>query len=153
MIGAHLASPIMGNLGYAHRPQLGKVIHSIFGEPNFGPSGQEDVCTNFALTKFVFSNSGNFREKANPPKPRSYPKYPLGQWMGQNPSADWSADCRAWLSSTAIRFVQIVKNIRLTLEIPVGLTINLSSHDRLQKNSEASRFHPTLQGHLPGWTP
>jgi len=39
--------------------------------PNLGPLGKEDVCPNFALTvgKFVFSNSGNFRAKANPPSP------------------------------------------------------------------------------------
>ena len=43
--------------------------------------GKQDVCPNFALTvgKFVFSNSGNFRAKANPPKPRSCPKRPFGQ--------------------------------------------------------------------------
>jgi len=37
----------------------------------------------------VFSNSGNFRAKANPPKPRSCPKRPFGQWLGPNSSADW----------------------------------------------------------------
>ena len=57
----------------------------------WAPLGKQDVCPNFALTaaKFVLSNSGNFRAKANPPKPRSCPKRPFGQWMGQNSSADW----------------------------------------------------------------
>jgi len=70
MIGAHLASPIRGDLGYAHWPQLGNLIHSPIGHHIWGPLGQEDVCPNFALTvtKFVFSNLGDFRVKANPPK-------------------------------------------------------------------------------------
>src|SRR6218665_16719 len=61
MNGAHLASPIRGELGYAHWPQLGTQI--------WDPLGKQDVCPNFALTvaKFVFSNSGNFRAEANPP--------------------------------------------------------------------------------------
>jgi len=61
----------------------------------WGPLGKEDVCHNFALTvgKFVFSNSGNFRAKKNPPKPRSCPKRPFGQWLGPNSSADW-VHCR-----------------------------------------------------------
>jgi len=60
-------------LGYAHCPQLGYQI--------WGPLLQEDVFPNFALTvtKFVFSNSGNFRAKANLPKPRSCPKCPFWQ--------------------------------------------------------------------------
>src|SRR6218665_3644598 len=84
MNGAHLASPIRGELGYAHWPQLGSQIHCPIGNEIWGPLGKEDVCPNFALTvgKFVFSNSGNFRTKANPPKPRSCPK---------NSSADWVA--------------------------------------------------------------
>ena len=59
--------------------------------PNLGPIREQDVCPNFALTaaKFLFSNSGNSRAKANPPKPWSCPKRPFGQWMGQNSSADW----------------------------------------------------------------
>src|SRR6218665_2296364 len=68
MNGAHLASPIRGELGYAHWPQLGT---------------QFIANKMFALTKtaakFLFSNSGNFRAKANPPKPRSCPKRPFGQ--------------------------------------------------------------------------
>jgi len=35
------------------------------------------------VTKFVFSNSGNFRTKANPPEPRFCPKRPFGQWLGR----------------------------------------------------------------------
>src|SRR6218665_2323586 len=81
MNGAHLASPIRGELGYAQWPQLGSQTHCPIGNQIWGPLGKEDVCPNFALTvvKFVFSNSGNFRAKANPPKPRSCPKRPLGQ--------------------------------------------------------------------------
>jgi len=35
--------------------------------------------------KFVFSNSGNFRAKANPPKPRSCPKRRSGNDWGPIP--------------------------------------------------------------------
>src|SRR6218665_824683 len=81
MNGAHLASPINGELGYAHRPQLGSQFHCPIGNQIWGPLGKEYVCPNFALTlrKFVFSNMGTFRAKANPPKPRSSPKRPFGQ--------------------------------------------------------------------------
>src|SRR6218665_4217202 len=91
MNGAHLASPIRVELGYAQRPHLGSQIQCPIGNQIWGPLGKEDVCHNFALTvgKFVFSNSGNFRAKANPPKPRSCPKRPFGQWLGPNSSADW----------------------------------------------------------------
>ena len=56
----------------------------------------------FALTaaKFMFSNSGNSRAKANSPKLRSCPKRPFGQWMGQNSSADWGAFQMLGLSKT-----------------------------------------------------
>src|SRR6218665_3662890 len=78
---AHLASPIRGELSYAHRPQLGSRIHCPIGNLIWGPLGKEDVCPNFALTvcKFVFSNSGNFRAKTNPPKPKSCPQRPFWQ--------------------------------------------------------------------------
>src|SRR6218665_1928268 len=81
MNGAHLACPIRGELGYAHWPHLGSQIHCPIGNQIWGPLGKHDVCPNFALTaaKFVFSNSGNFRAKANLPKPRSCPKRPFGQ--------------------------------------------------------------------------
>src|SRR6218665_2468468 len=81
MNGAHLASPITGELGYAQRPHLGSQIHCPIGNQIWGPVGKEDVCPSFALTvgKFLFSNSGNFRAKAIPPKPRSCPKRPFGQ--------------------------------------------------------------------------
>ena len=71
MNGARLASPIRGELGYAHWPQLGNPIYCPIGQQIWGPLWKQDVCPNFALTvaKFVFSNSGNFRAKANPPKP------------------------------------------------------------------------------------
>src|SRR6218665_3161331 len=77
MNGAHLANAIRGELGYAHWPQLGTQFIALLG-PKLG---KQDVCPNFALTaaKFVFSNSGNFRAKAIPPKPRSCPKRPFGQ--------------------------------------------------------------------------
>jgi len=39
------------------------------------------------ILSFVFSHSGNFRAKANPPKPRSCPKCPYGQWLGPTSSA------------------------------------------------------------------
>src|SRR6218665_825437 len=79
--GAHLASPIRGELGYAHWPQLGSQIYCPIGNQIWGPLGKQGVCPIFVLTvgKFVFSNSGNFRAKANPPKPRSCPKRPFGQ--------------------------------------------------------------------------
>src|SRR6218665_3312794 len=91
MNGAHLESPIRDELGYAHRPQLGSQIHCPIGNQIRGPVGKEDVCPNFALTvnKFVFNHSGNFRAKANLPKPRSCPKCPSGQWLGPSSSADW----------------------------------------------------------------
>jgi len=62
MTAAHLAGPIREELGYVHRPQLGSQIHCPYGNQIRGPLGKEDVCHNFALTvtKFVFSNSGNF---------------------------------------------------------------------------------------------
>ena len=81
-------------IGYAHQPQLGSQIHWPIGNQIWGPLGKEDVCLNFVcltVGKFVFSNSGNFRAKANPPKPRSCPKRPFGQWLGPNSSADWDA--------------------------------------------------------------
>src|SRR6218665_1973407 len=82
MNGAHLASPIGGELGYAHWPQLGSQIHCPIWNQIWGPFGKDDVCPNFSLTvgKFVFSNSGGFRAKANPTKPRSCPKRPFGQY-------------------------------------------------------------------------
>src|SRR6218665_1437497 len=81
MNGAHLASPIRGGHGYAHWPQLGSQIHCPIGNQIWGPLGKENVCHNFVLTvgKVVFSNSGNFMAKANPPKPRSCPKRSFGQ--------------------------------------------------------------------------
>src|SRR6218665_38464 len=50
MNGAHLASPIRGELGYAHRPQLDSQIHCPTGTQIWGPLGKENVCPNFALT-------------------------------------------------------------------------------------------------------
>src|SRR6218665_2328343 len=91
MNGAHLASPIRGELGYAHRPQLGSQIHCPIGNQIWGPLGKDNVCPNFSLTvgKFVFSNSGNFRANANPPKPRFCPKRSFGQRLWPHSSADW----------------------------------------------------------------
>src|SRR6218665_3299801 len=87
MNGAHLASPIRGELGYAQWPQLGSQIHSPIGNQIWGLLGKDDVFPNFALTaaKFLFSNSGNSRAKANSPKPRSCPKRPFGQEWGKIP--------------------------------------------------------------------
>src|SRR6218665_1597156 len=77
MNGAHLATPIRGELGYAHWPQLGTQFIALLGT-KFGAHYGNKM---FAITaaKFVFSNSGNFRAKANPPKPRPCPKRPFGQ--------------------------------------------------------------------------
>jgi len=44
MNGAHFASPIRGELGYAHRLQLGSQIHCPIGHPIWGLLGEEDVC-------------------------------------------------------------------------------------------------------------
>src|SRR6218665_3861177 len=86
-MGPLLASPIRGELGYAHWPQLGSQIYCIIGKQIWGPIGKQDLCPNFALTaaEFVFSNSGNFRAKANPPKPRSCPKRRSGNDWGPIP--------------------------------------------------------------------
>src|SRR6218665_226967 len=67
-------------------------MHCPIGNQIRGPLGKESVCSNFALTviKFMFSHSGNFRAKANPPKPRSCPKCPFRQWLGPISSADWT---------------------------------------------------------------
>src|SRR6218665_1988531 len=46
MNGAHLASPIRGELGYAHWPQLGSQIPCPFGNQIWGPLGKEYVCPN-----------------------------------------------------------------------------------------------------------
>src|SRR6218665_3248603 len=86
---ACIGYPDSKNLGHA---QLGESLVMLIGPswepnllpfwaPNLGPLGKQDLCNNFALTaaKFLFSNSGNFRAKANPPKPRSCPKCPFGQ--------------------------------------------------------------------------
>ena len=104
MNGAHLASPIREELGYAHWPQLGSQIHCPIGNQIWGPLGKDDVCPNFVLTvgKFVLSNSGNFRAKANSPKPRSCPKRPFGQLLGPNSSADWGASIKMKLEISLI---------------------------------------------------
>ena len=46
MNGAHLASPIRGDLGYAHRPQFGSQIHCPVEKQIWDPLGKEDVCPN-----------------------------------------------------------------------------------------------------------
>src|SRR6218665_1124083 len=46
MNGAHLASPIRGDLGYPQWPQLGSQIHCPIGNQILGPLGKEDVCPN-----------------------------------------------------------------------------------------------------------
>src|SRR6218665_979650 len=43
MNGAHLESPIRGELGYVHRPQLFSQIHCPIVNQIRGPSGKEDV--------------------------------------------------------------------------------------------------------------
>src|SRR6218665_1137193 len=83
---AQLGENLVSSLAPAGNP-----IYCPIGHQIRGPLGKQDLCPNFALTatKFLFSNSGNFRAKADPPKPRSCPKRPFGQLMGQNSSADW----------------------------------------------------------------
>ena len=49
------------------------------GHEMLGPLGKEFKMFALTVGKFVFSNSGSFRAKANPPKPRSCPKRPFGQ--------------------------------------------------------------------------
>src|SRR6218665_498181 len=73
---------------YANRSQLGSQIHCPIGNQIRGPLGKEDVCPNFALTvtKFLFSHSGNCRAKANPPKPRSCPKFFHSGYLYSAPS-------------------------------------------------------------------
>src|SRR6218665_3115423 len=41
MNGAHLASPITGELGYSHRPQLGSQNHCLIGNQIWGPLGKK----------------------------------------------------------------------------------------------------------------
>src|SRR6218665_1353809 len=90
MNGAHLASPISAWL--CSLAPAGNPIYCAIGHQIWGPLGKQDVCPNFALTaaKFVFSNSGNFRAKANPPKPRSCPNAHSGNEWGKNSSVAWA---------------------------------------------------------------
>src|SRR6218665_1559649 len=64
-MGSILASPIRGELGYAHWPQLRNLINSPIEHQIWDPLGKEDGSPDFALTvtKFVLSNTANFREK------------------------------------------------------------------------------------------
>ena len=94
MHGAQLASPIRGEPGYAHRPQLGSEIHCPAGHKIWGPLGKEDVCPNFALTvgKFVFSNLGNCRAKAKifcQSPDLTLNAHSGNDCIGPNSSADW----------------------------------------------------------------
>src|SRR6218665_1258190 len=90
MNGAHLASSIRGELGYAHWPQLGSQIHCPIGNQIWGPLGKEDVCPNFALTvgKFVFINSGNLGQRQIRQSP-GLALTPIREMTGPNSSADW----------------------------------------------------------------
>src|SRR6218665_3630218 len=66
MNGAHLASPIRGELAWlCSLAPAGNPIYCPIGHQIWGPLGKQDLCPNFALTatKFLFSNSGNFRAK------------------------------------------------------------------------------------------
>src|SRR6218665_3800305 len=50
MNGAHLVSPIRGELGYAHWPQLGThAIYCPIGHQIWAPLGKQDVCPNLNL--------------------------------------------------------------------------------------------------------
>jgi len=92
LLGRWLASSIRGELGYAHWPRLGYKFIALLGTKLIGPIRARRYCPNFALTatKFMLSNSGNFRAKANTLKPRSSPKCPVRQCLGPNSSADWA---------------------------------------------------------------
>src|SRR6218665_1883624 len=57
MNGAYLASPIRGELGYAHWPQLGTQFIALLGTKFRGPLGKQDVCPNFALTAANFCSA------------------------------------------------------------------------------------------------
>ena len=46
MNGAHLASPIRGEFGYAHWPHLGSQIYCPIGNQIWGPLGKQDLCPN-----------------------------------------------------------------------------------------------------------
>ena len=84
MNGAHLASPIRGELHYAHWPQLGSKIHCPIGNQIWGPLGKQDVFPNGSQICVQ-----QFGQRQIRPKPRSSPKRPFGQWMGENSSVDW----------------------------------------------------------------
>ena len=88
---AQLGESLVMLTGPSWAPKFIALLGTKFGAHYIG---KEDVCPNFTLKvgKFVFSNSGNFTAKANPPKPRSYPKRPFGQWLGPNSSADWDEE-------------------------------------------------------------
>src|SRR6218665_897617 len=119
MNGAHLASPIRGELGYAHWPQLGTQFIALLGTKFGAHWGNK----NFALTaaKFLFSNSGNFRAKAIPPKPRSCPKRPFGQSMCQNSSADWG-------SSEPLKTLVMLCNLLATFLVRALTTFNKKTY-------------------------
>src|SRR6218665_684794 len=88
MNGAHLASPIRGELAWlCSLAPAGNPIYCPFGHQIWGPSGKQDLCPNFALTaaKFLLSNSGNFRAKAIPPSPGLGLKAHSGNEWGQIP--------------------------------------------------------------------
>src|SRR6218665_3525554 len=99
----------------------GNPIYCLIGHQIWGPLGKQDVCPNFALTaaKFLFSNSGNFRAKANLPQPRCCSKRPFGQLMGQNSSADWVIfrDNRFHIMGPII----FIENLRILVHAKLGL--------------------------------
>src|SRR6218665_3729261 len=70
---AQLGESLVMLIGPSWEPNL-----LLYWAPNLGPIRENKI---FALTaaKFLFSNSGNFRAKAIPPKPRPCPKRPFGQ--------------------------------------------------------------------------
>src|SRR6218665_4026493 len=65
----------------------------------WGPLGQEDVCHNIALTlpKFLFSNSSNFKAKANSQSPGLAPNAYSGNDWGPIPAKQdvWATAVRA----------------------------------------------------------
>jgi len=87
---AHLGESLVMFTGPSLAPKFIALLGTKFGA-HYGKKMFALSAPNFALTviKFVFSHSGNFRAKANPPKPRSCPKCPFRKWLGPISSADW----------------------------------------------------------------
>src|SRR6218665_3293916 len=82
---AQLGENLVSSLAPAGNP-----IYCPIGHQIRGPLGKQDLCPNFALTaaKFVFSNSGNFRAKANLPGQRQICQSP-GLALNAHSGNEW----------------------------------------------------------------